>query len=304
MSDTTPHTTNNTTAFLVHLSFSLCRQSRQLKDEAQKVEDKNHAQRGTTRVSLFYFQQQVGKQVNDALFGVKQHFNAWAAEHRRITKEWAGTTRLLPAELVPMWTDMASKFEEQAPTVIQEFFEAYPDWEVTAPQRMGSLYSANDFPTFEEVRKAIGWDKSMIPLPDGEMWKRVKMIAPDIGATIENLEASNNERVAKAVEEAKLSTLQELFDPIQHIIDVCSKDKAKIHETLIGNLNRIIQIAPAYACGDLDMLAFISATKETLGTVTVDDLRADQTGELRATVARNASELLSRFGNLGKRKLA
>ncbi len=288
--------TINQQALLVSLSFGLPRQSRQLPKEAKKIEDDNHAQHGVAKVSVHYFQQQVGKQTNDALFNLKSHFNAWRSEHNRITRPWDGaSTRLLPAKLVPQYLDLKSKFEEQTPQKIAEFVDAYPDWEITAPSRMGSLYSASDFPTLSECRERIEYDTAMIPLPEAVQWQRMSLIGPQL---ITQMETQTNERIAKAVEAARVQTWQDLIEPVEKIVQTLSKDRPRIFDSLIGNLNDIVSLVGAFnLSGDAELTRFAEECKAELATVNADDLRSDPA--VRSKVCKKAEDLLARFGNLG-----
>ena len=288
-------------ALLVSLSFGLPRQSRQLPKEAKKIESDNHAQHGVARVSIFYFQQEVAGKTNDALYELKQHFNAWRSEHNRLSRPWDNAnTRLLPAKLIPAYLDMKSKFEEATPEKIANFVDAYPDWQVTAPQRMGALFDAADFPALAECRDRIEYGVAMIPLPAAEQWKRISIISPELA---QSMETTTNERIAKAVEEARKQTWVDLITPVEKIVSTLSKDKPKFFESLIGNLNDILTLAPSFnLANDAEMTAFIVETKATLATISVDDLRSDP--ELRQQTLTNAKDLLARFGALGIRKFA
>jgi hypothetical protein len=290
--------TTQTQALLVSLSFTLCRQSKQSKKEAKRVEDANQAHRGVSKVSLFYFQEEVAGKTNDALFELKSYMNAWRSEHNRLTRPWDGAnTRLLPAKLVPQYLDMKSKFEEGMPEKLEEVLGAHPDWEITAPSRMGTLYEASDFPSLTEVRESIGWDVAMLPLPAAEQWKRISIISPELA---QSMETTTNERIAKAVEEARKQTWVDLITPVEKIVSTLSKDKPRIFDALIGNLSDILNLAPAFnLSNDADMIAFIAETKATLATVNADDLRADP--EARKQTCRKAEALLARFGSFGRK---
>src|ERR1051325_2326606 len=301
MSDPAISTTVATQALLVGLHFGLPPQSRQSKPEAKKVEDNNHAARGVTRVSIHYFSQIVGTETTDALFNLKQFQNAWRADHVRLTRPWdGGEMRLLPAKLIQTYMDMESKYVEQWPGVVAEFIAVYPDWALTAPSRMGALYNANDFPSLDLCREAITYECPKLPLPAAEQFKRITLISPNLAA---DMEASTNQRVARAVAEAKTQTFKDVLDPIQKIVDTRTKDKPKIFESLIGNLNDIISLVPAFNLdNDADLNRLATEAREQLTTVNAEDLRADP--ELRKTTAKNAQEILRRFATFGQRKFA
>ncbi len=303
----------NTQALLVTTHFHLPRQSRQDKAESRNVEERNHAQRGTARVNKYYFQQDVeevvirkGKQctvirTNDAIAPLRSHFNAFrAAVNGLCPIPWDTGTGVLPAKLVDRCMEVKDEMEEPIPELKQEFLSVYQEWKDTAPERMGNLYAESDFPSIDQCEKDISWEFTMIPLPDADQLKRIQLISPN---WVQVLEAGNNAKIAKAIEEARAQTWKDLFDPVQHIIDVLSKDKAKLHETLLGNLHRILELAPAFnLSGDVQMDLFVTRAKADLESVTIEDLRSDP--DLRASMVTKCTALLNNFGTVAGRKFA
>lgn len=295
----------NQQALLVSLSFTLCRQSKQSKEEAQRVEGANHAERGTAKVNFFYFQKEVNQDNKiirqDALFELKSLFGEWRREHDRLTRPWdTGSTRLLPVQLVQAYINMTERFEQKAPEVMAEFFALHPQWSSSAPERMGNLYSAEDFPTLDECRRKIGWSKAMIPLPEAQQWQKISLISPNLAA---QMQANTNQAVARAVEECRKQTWKDLIEPIEKIVTTLSKDKPRIFDSLVGNLRDIVELAPAFnsMTNDPDLSRFINETKLTLAEINPDDLRNDP--EFRKATCKQAEQLLRKFGNLGERKM-
>lgn len=299
MSDTTA--TNgemNQQALLASLSFGLPRQSRQLKKEAEKVETDNLAQHGVAKVSVWYFQQREGKVTNDALADLKSHFGYWKREHERLTLPWMGTSRLLAAAIVPQYLDMRSKFEEQAPIKVQEFFAVHPDWRMTAPERMGRMFDEEDFPSLEECGERISWDTTLMPLPEAAQWQRIALINPTHAASEE---ARLNAAIAKAQEQARLATWQDLIGHFTHIVEVLQKDKARIFDSLITNLGSMLDLMPAYSdlFNDENLTRCAAEAKAALATINPEDLRNDPA--IRQHTLKSAQSLLASFGELGRR---
>jgi hypothetical protein len=298
-------------AMLVSLRTHLCRQSVQEKKEARKVEQNNQAKRGTTRVSVFYFQDDKisidakGKEVHevrDALAGIKSYFSEWRAAHNRLTREWEGDNiRLLPAVLAQQYLDMDSRYKEGAPAVIAEFLAAHPTWEQEAPARMGALYKPDDFPSFDEVRASISYDTAIIPLSSGAAFQKISTISAEVA---QEMERSTNDRIHRAVEDARKETWQDLIAPLQNIVKVLESDKPRIFASLLGNLHDMLDLAPAFnsLVGDTTLAQFIAETKETLSGITVEDLRQDQS--IRLAVAQASTALLHKFGKPGGRSFA
>lgn len=289
-------------AMLVSLSFTLPRQSKLNKAEAEKVEDTNSAKHGVAKVSVFYFQERTATgKTNDALADLKTFLGAWRSEHNRLTRPWdSGNTRLLPMQLIERYMNMKSRFEEEAPAIVQAFLAVVPTWAQSAPDRMGDLFDEEDFPTFDEVRQSISYDTAMIPLPTGEQWKRIAIISPDLAATMEN---TTNERVQKAVEEARVQTWKDVTKPLENIVNVLSKDRPRIFESLLGNLNESLDLLDAFNLSkDPDLTRFGQQARETLAGITAEDLRKDP--ELRKLTLGASKVLLSQFANPQARKFA
>lgn len=297
MSDPNP----GTQALLASLSFGLPRQSRELKKEAKEIEENAHAQEGVTKASVFYFKQMAGKQTIDALANLKSHNNAWKKEHERLTLPWLGSTRFLAAAIVPAYLNVRSRFEEISPERLAEFCEVYPDWHGTAPQRMGALYDPEDYPTLTECRDRIRWECTLMPVPDGQQWQRVALIDPGL---VEREEARHNQAVDRAREEGRLGFWRDLIAHFERMTDVLSKDKVRIHETLITGLTSLLDMMPAYGplFNDEHLVRCANEARTTLAGITADDLRSDPA--LRRQAADAARDLTVRFGQFGARRFA
>lgn len=290
-------------ALLASVRFGLPRQSRGNKAEARKVEQNNSAKRGVARVTQFYFQKEGedGK-IIDGLAALKSHFNAWRSEHNRLTRTWdGGSTRLLAAALAPRYLDMTSEMEEATPAIIQQVITDAPEWQSTAPERMGDLYSEADFPSIDEIRNDIAYSKSIIPIPAKEQWKKITSITPDLAT---QMEQAATERMAKGLEEARLETWNDLIKPIQNIVTVLSSDRPKVFESLLGNLHEMLELAPQFntLTGDNQLTEFVNITKQTLAGITVESLRKDPA--IRQVTVDAAKLLLGQFGQATNRKFA
>ena len=125
-------------------------------------------------------------------------------------------------------------------------------------------------------------------------------ISPDLAHT---MESSTNAKIAKAVEAARKQTWVDLFTPVEKIVSVLSKDKARIFDSLIENLQDILNLGPAFnLSNDLQMAEFIEEAKATLATVNAEDLRNDPL--VRSSTCKRAEEILQKFGALGMRKFS
>lgn len=290
-------------ALLASVRFGLPRQSRGDKAEARKVEQNNSAKKGVATVSKCYFKEMNDNgEMLDGLAELKSHFGAWRSEHNRLTRCWdGGSTRLLVAALAPRYLDMTSEMEEATPAIVQQFITVAPQWKASAPERMGDLYSEADFPSIDEIRNAITYSKSIIPIPAKEQWKKITSITPDLAT---QMEQAATERMAKGLEEARLETWNDLIKPIQNIVTVLSSDRPKVFESLLGNLHEMLELAPQFntLTGDNQLTEFVNITKQTLAGITVESLRKDPA--IRQVTVDAAKLLLGQFGQASGRKFA
>ena len=101
-----------------------------------------------------------------------------------------------------------------------------------------------------------------------------------------------------------MQTWRDLMGHFQHITEVLSKDKARIFDSLLGNLTQMLDLMPAYSnlFNDAELVQCAQEAKATLSTINPDDLRADP--DIRKSVCKKAEALLSKWGQLGARKFA
>jgi hypothetical protein len=139
-----------------------------------------------------------------------------------------------------------------------------------------------------------------MPLPDEQGWQRVALINPDHVAAESN---RMNQAVTQAREAGRRETWGELINHFDHIVKTLSSDRPRIFESLIGNLNSMLALVPAYDAlfNDGDLLRCAAEAKELLGSITADELRADPS--IRQRAVTNAQDLMHRFGALGARRI-
>lgn len=301
----------SSTSLLICLSCGLPRQSRQAKEESREVEQTKRAARGTFKGSKWYFQQtqqqtnargRVVETIVDALFNLKQYHNAWSGAYERLAPVvWLGKFRLLPAVRHPHALAEQSRYELGYDAVKQEFRDVYPDWHVTAPQRMGMLHSEADFPNLEECMERIHADTVITPLADSEAWQRIALINPNhVSAATERNRAAEE----RARREAQTEIGARLIAHFRRMNEVLGASKVRIHETLISGLTGILDDIEVYGplFNDDALLQCAAEARSTFGEITPDMLRDDPA--LQQQVNLNAQALANRFGQLGSRRLA
>ena len=288
---------------IVCIAFGMPRQSRDLKEEAVDIEKKANAASGSVkRPGIYYFRRKSddGKSVIDGLDSLRKFQTRMKAETigRFAPYPYAGQFYLLPGPNIMAYQQAINKYmEEKAQVWMAWADDQYPVWLKSAPERMGALYDPKDFPSLAECAKRFTCEDSLALLATGEQWKRIAALTPDIQDT---LEKKSEGKIADAVAAATASLWADVLKPIQHIVDTFSKDKFKIHDSMIGNVLAIVEMVPALNLEkDPNLAALAAEAKETLGKIKPEDLR--KSAEIRASAMDQAKKLLTAFTPLARK---
>lgn len=303
MSDTLTNQLSRT-SLLICLSCGLPRQTRELKEESRELERTKRAARGTVKGSKFYFRQtNENDEIIDALANLKSYHNAWSDQYEQLARiPWLGRMRLLPAVRHRQAVAIRDHYEAGYQAVKDEFRQVYPDWHVTAPQRMGMLHSEADFPSLEECMDRIHADTIIVPLSDSDAWQRIALINPE---HVAQEQERTSAAVARARQEAQAETGGRLLAHFRRMNEVLTADKVRIHATLISGLTSILDDIEVYGplFNDQTLLQCAADARSTFAGITVENLRDDPA--LQRQVNENAAGMIARFGQtLGARRMA
>lgn len=287
------------------LEFGLPRQARQMKDEAKKIEADKHADKGTVRPpSMTYFRRksETGKKEEiDGLAMLKELQQEYKkAVHTLARYPYSGGFYLAPAPVVAELLKLEQMFEhgaEGAPskmalTWVKWATEVYPEWEATAKERMGSMYSEDDFPTLHDCKKRFRMHLTILPLAEKEQVARITLISP---AHQQLLKAHADNAQQTAIGDLKKQIWKDFMEPLQKVVEVFSKDKFKVYDSLLGNLMTVVNVIPAYKdlFDDANLMNAAEQVKVAFGKMTTDDLRTSD--EHRKTALVAAKTLVAQF---------
>ena len=120
---------------------------------------------------------------------------------------------------------------------------------------------------------------------------------------VSDMRAEMESRVNKNVEEAMQNTWFELLAPVQDLASKLANKDAKIYrDSLVDNLKDIVARIPALnLTGDNRLTRAAAQIKERLASVKIETLK--ESVEARTEAGKAAQEIISQFGNLGKRKM-
>lgn len=292
---------------LAAIELGLPRQATQLKIEAAKIEEEQHAQKGTVKPpSITYFRKETlnpeytGKKGQkkwievDGLEALKEFQREFKdAVHSLARYPYGVGLYLAPAQVVDDLVKLKLKYETQLNTVWMNWAdEVYPVWADSAAERMGALYNQADFPTLTDCRKRFRAELVLIPLAEKEQVARIALISPTSKQLLmDHADAKSKEAIA----ELHKQIWTDLMKPIQQVVTVFEKDKPKVYETLLGNLMQIVNVIPSYKelCQDPELEQAAAAAKEVFGKITTEDLRSSE--EARKQALFQAKELVAKF---------
>lgn len=280
---------NTPTTMLVGISFGMPRQSRELKAASSQIETQNNAATGTVRTSGFYFKQTVAGKEVDGLATLRKFQTAWKAALENYARyPFSGGMKLLPAALVEKFLAANQKFkDDQAKVWLDWVDDEYPLWKASAPERMGSFYDETDFPTQQDCMNRFKCEVTATAMTEAEQIKRTAMISPNMATLMETT-------FKQGFDQAQEAAFKDLLEPIESIVSTLSKDKGKIHNSMIGNLIKIIDLIPALnLANDPKMAEAAAAAKEGLANINPDDLR--KSAEVRASTLATAKSIVATF---------
>lgn len=281
-------------AMLVDITLGLPRQSVKLETVARDIESQKGAAEGVVRSSGYYFRRKEGKRVLDGLRQLKQFQASWAEELKYFARyPFAGGFKLLPATLLQQFMATNQRFLDSEAEVWRSWSTSeYAQWAESAPQRMGELFNAADFPSLDECREKFICEVIVIPMAPVDQWRHITALAPDVAAV---MQAREEATIQKVTRESHAQLWQDIMKPLKNVVEQLSKPKARIHETLIANVTEIAALIPAYNAvikdGQLDELAL--QVQQTLAKITAEDLRNDSS--IRDNTLKAAASLIETF---------
>jgi hypothetical protein len=274
---------------LVGISFGMPRQSRELKAASAQIETQHGSAIGTVRTSGFYFRQKVAGKDVDGLATLKKFQTAWKTALENYARyPFASGMKLLPAALVEKFLVVNQEFKDnQAKVWLDWVDDEYPLWKASAPERMGSFYDETDFPSQQDCMARFKCEVTAVPMTEAEQIKRTAMISPNMATLMETT-------FKQGFDQAQEAAFKDLLAPIESIVSTLSKDKGKIHDSMIGNLIKIIDLIPALnLANDPKMAEAAAAAKEGLAGINPDDLR--KSAEVRASTLATAKSIVATF---------
>ena len=231
----------SSSALLVELNISVWPASKLDRDVTDKVNTDALAVKGASQTKKNLFAgTSLRKDISDFAARVRLY-------HNKHTLPWADKgERMLPTALFMDYKQTMNGFEQTFNMMCNNFFIEYPRLVVDAPNNLGSMYKAEDYPEIEEVRMKFGFRRAVKPIPESGDF-RLDIPSHDLVEMKNDYEKQYSDRLAEAMREPWERLHKMLVGMSEKLTDVEGDDsKKRYHDTLISN--------PIELCGLLTKL--------------------------------------------------
>jgi hypothetical protein len=231
----------SSSALLVELNISVWPASKLDREVTDKVNTDASAVRGASQTKKNLFAgTSLRKDISDFAARVRLY-------HNKHTLPWADKgERMLPTALFMDYKQTMNGFEQTFNMMCTNFFVEYPRLVADAPNNLGSMYKAEDYPEIEEVRLKFGFRRAVKPIPESGDF-RLDIPAHDLAEMKNDYEKQYSDRLAEAMREPWERLHKMLVGMSEKLTDVEGDDsKKRYHDTLISN--------PIELCGLLTKL--------------------------------------------------
>jgi len=231
----------SSSALLVELNISLWPASKLDREVTDKVNTDASAVRGASQTKKNLFAgTSLRKDISDFAARVRLY-------HNKHTLPWADKgERMLPTKLFMEYKQTMNGFEQTFDMMCNNFYIEYPRLVADAPNNLGSMYKAEDYPDLTDVRLKFGFRRAVKPIPESGDF-RLDIPAHDLAEMKNDYEKQYSDRLAEAMREPWERLHKTLVGMSEKLTDIEGDDsKKRYHDTLISN--------PIELCGLLTKL--------------------------------------------------
>jgi len=206
---------------------------RKLDKRASKdVVDQNHAATGVANVNKKLLAD------SDKLRAIQQLVTATRAMHANMTMPWSNSgLRLLPTAQYFKYNQAMTEMQNEFYRLVEDFLDSYNDEVIDVQMKLGDLFSRDDYPTVEALRRKFAFTINYMPLPDAGDFR------VDIGnEALNEVQQKYQEFYATQYERAMNDVWTRLHDALTRMserLDYSSKEDKKVfRDTLVTNAAR------------------------------------------------------------------
>jgi hypothetical protein len=214
--------------------------------------------------------------------------------HYNHTSPWEEGTRLLSQKARITYDLRMAEFKKVYMGLVDEFGKQYPDWIKRAKEMHAGTFDQKDYPEWPDFRASFDIGREYFPVPQPDHFSSEMKTLYGAG-----LEAVTEKKLGEAISD----TWDKLIKPVKAMAEKLGSPDAIFRDTLVSNVKEMAELIPMLnMTGDKKLKEAAEFIQTTLATLDVAVLRENKVE--RKNVAEKAAQILTRFGGIGKRKLA
>ena len=257
-------------AMLVEVNISNWVGRKKDKRASEDVVTQNHAAAGVANVNKKLLAD------SDNLRAIQQHVTATRAMHANMTMPWSNSgLRLLPTAQYFKYNQAMTEMQNEFERLITNFLDSYNDEVIDVQMKLGDLFSRDDYPTVEALRRKFGFGINYMPLPDAGDFR------VDIGnEALAEVQQKYDEFYTKQYNTAMndvWTRLHKALTSMSERLDYSDKENKKIfRDTLVSNVTDMVELLRVCnVTNSTQMAAMADSLEEAMSGVTPDALRED-----------------------------
>lgn len=219
-------------SMLVEMNISCWTGQRIDKTVTRQVTDDNSA---TTDAGQFRKNLMAGTSLRKEL---ADYAAACRLRHNQLTMPWSDRgPRLLPTSLFFDYKSEMNGRQQYFDDKVTQFVRDYPAMQNQARQALGALYSADEYPSEEQVRSKFGFRLVFTPVPESGDF-RLDLPKQELEDMRRQYDTAFDSRLAEAMREPwdRLhTTISAMTDKLAKVEDAPEGAVTRWHDTFIGN---------------------------------------------------------------------
>jgi hypothetical protein len=226
---------------------------------------------------------------SETLDAIAKACGAARGTHNKFTSPWGDDgSRLLPTELFFKYSEEMNNHQSHYEELVESFVDDFDSETKDAEKTLGNLYKKEDYPTKKELKNKFYFDIRILEVPHTGDW-RVNLPGDEKA----RLQKQAADYINGKFEAAISDVWDRLYDALFHIHERLSDPTAKFRDTLIGNLDELLEILPALnITGNPELTARATEAKQKICVFKPNVLRIDS--KARAEAADAAADLIRR----------
>lgn len=209
--------------------------------------------------------------------------------HRTNTLPWGVGYELLTISNFEKYSAGMREFSQSYDREVKRIQNKYPELIEEAKVRLKDMWNEDDYPTQDQLENKYYFKVTILPIPTTEDI-RVNLQDEEIDEIKKSMEDNMKEVHAGIMKDL----WGRLYEKIKNVSDQLSKDKTRIHTSLIGHLFDLCELLPSLnVLDDPNLNTLLRDVEADLCKYDTETLRDSE--EARKEIAKNADAILARI---------